>query len=143
MRKIGKVVSVDKDKVTLEVRRSSACGEKCGSCKGNCNDLLKIIEAENTIMATPGEMVSLEIEDNLVLKGAFLVYIFPLMMLITGIIVGKYIHEMIQLTFNQEIFSILVGLFLMGISYAIVKLIDKKVLSKKSFTGKIKRVNYK
>lgn len=140
MRKIGKVISKENNKVQLEIKRSSSCGEKCGSCSGNCDQLVKIIETEDTIDANPGEIVSLEINDSFVLKSAFLVYIFPLFMLILGVVLGSSIQNYKKIDINPELFSVIIGVLFMCISFIIIKIIDKFYFSKMSCNGEIKRI---
>lgn len=140
MEKIGKVVSTNGNKAQLEIRRASACGEKCGSCSGGCSSTGTFIQVQNSIMARPGQMVKIEVENKVVMKAAFLAYIFPLFMLITGIVSGSYIYKNFDFNISSEVFSILLGVFFMGISYAIIKRIDNNYSANENIKNKITRI---
>lgn len=140
MEKIGKVVSTNGNKAKLEIRRASACGEKCGSCSGGCSSTGTFIEAENSIMARPGQMVKIEVETKIVMKSAFLAYIFPLFMLITGIVSGSYIYKSFDFNISSEVFSLLLGVFFMVISYAIIKRIDKNYQTNRKIKSTITKI---
>lgn len=140
MEQIGKVVSTNGNIAKLEIRRASACGEKCGSCSGGCSSTGTYIEAENIVNAKPGQFVKVEAENRVVMKAAFLAYIFPLFMLITGIILGPYIYRVLDLNISPEIFNLLVGIFFMAISYVIVKRIDKNYGENNFIKNKITKI---
>jgi len=140
MEKIGRVVSTEGNKAKLEIRRVSACGEKCGSCSGGCSGTGTYIEVDNPLKASPGQFVKIETETSVVMKAAFLVYIFPLSMLIAGIILGAYIYEGFGFNISSEVFSILLGGLLMTASYAILKIIDTFIVPKKPIKHKITKI---
>lgn len=140
MEKVAKVISTNGDIAKLEVRRVSACGEKCGSCSGGCSSSGTFIDAENSIQAKPGQFVKIETATSVIMKAAFLAYIFPLVMLITGIVLGSYIYKYFNFNISSEVFSFLLGIFLMTISYLIIKKIDKNYNDNKRIKNKITRI---
>ncbi|MEJ8554210.1 SoxR reducing system RseC family protein [Tepidibacter sp. Z1-5] len=130
MENIGKIIETKDNFAKLEVRRTSACGEKCSSCKGGCSTTGIYINIDNTINAKPGDFVKIETETKSIMKVAFIVYLFPLFMLILGIFSSSFIYKQFNITFSSEIFSFLVGLLFMGVSYIIIKIIDLMYQSK-------------
>ena len=124
MENIGKVVETIDNFAKLEVRRASACGEKCSSCKGGCSTTGIYVNVENTINAKSGDFVKIETETKSIMKVAFIVYLFPLFMLILGIFSSSFIYNQFNITFSSEIFSFLIGLLFMSISYIIIRVID-------------------
>ncbi|WP_432666079.1 SoxR reducing system RseC family protein [Wukongibacter baidiensis] len=140
MEKIGKVISTSGNIAKLEIRRASACGEKCGSCSGGCSSTGTFIEVENPLNAKPGQFVKIEVETKVVMKAAFIAYVFPLFMLISGIILGSYIHKTFHINISSEVFSLLTGIVLMSISYGIVKIIDKNYDSNKYIEKRITKI---
>lgn len=140
MEKVAKVISTNGDIAKLEVRRVSACGEKCGSCSGGCSGSGTFIDAENSIKAKPGQFVKIETETSVIMKAAFLAYVFPLFMLITGIVLGSYIYKYFNFNISSEVFSFLLGALLMVISYLIVRKIDKNYNDNKRIKNKITRI---
>lgn len=104
---------------SIEIIRSSACGENCSSC-GLCPGKAAIVEAINEKGAAVGDTVIIQMSDKKVLGAAFLVYIVPLIMLIIGYFIGYAV-------FNTESASIITGLCLMAVTFAIITLVDKKI----------------
>lgn len=130
MEKIGRVVNTRGNIAKIEILRTSACGEKCSSCKGGCSQTGMYIDVENTVGAAPSQFVKVKVETKTVMKAAFLAYIVPLFMLIVGIVSGSYIHPLLGFTFPAELFSFLLGMIFMGLSYFIVKIFDRIYQSK-------------
>lgn len=140
MEKIGRVVSTKGNTAKLEIKRASACGEKCGSCSGGCSSTGTFIEVDNSLKAAPGQLVKIETETSVVMKAAFWAYIFPLFMLITGIILGTNIYKSFNLNIPSEVFSIILGGSFMLISYAVLKSIDKNINSKNIIKHRITKI---
>lgn len=69
---------IDDKTAVIEVKRKSACGDNCASCKG-CNNKDKTIKAVavNEISASVGDYVLVETDTKYVLKNAFYLYILP------------------------------------------------------------------
>ncbi|WFD09665.1 SoxR reducing system RseC family protein [Tepidibacter hydrothermalis] len=130
MENVGRVIETKDNFAKLEVRRASACGEKCSSCKGGCSTTGIYINIENTINAKSGNFVKIETETKSIMKIAFIVYLLPLFMLILGIFSSSFIYNQFNITFSSEVFSLLVGLLFMGISCIIIKLVDLMYQSK-------------
>lgn len=79
MREEGFVKSVSGNTCEVIIRRKSACGENCASCKGGCEAREQLCSAENTAGAAVGDRVVLEMDSSKILKSAFLVYILPIL----------------------------------------------------------------
>ncbi len=114
----------------IKITRSSACGESCASC-GLCPGKEMLAEADNAVGAAVGDTVLIDMSDKKVLSAAFLVYIVPLIALVSGYFTGAAI-------FKAETPAVLSALILMAASFLAVMLIDKKV--KRRFTPRIVRV---
>ncbi len=117
---------------TAEVKiiRQSSCGDNCASC-GLCPNRTSLVEAANDIHAAVGDTVIIDMTDKKILGAAFLVYIVPLIMLIAGYCIG-------DIFFSREAFRILTGFAIMGISFMIIILIDKKM--KHQYTHQIVKI---
>lgn len=74
------------------------------------------------------------------MKAAFIAYLFPLFMLILGIILGSYIYKAFHINISSEIFSFLLGIALMSISYGIVRKVDKNYNSNKYIETRITKI---
>ncbi len=78
MREEGFVKSVTGDMCEVIVKRKTACGENCATCKGACSAPEQICVAKNAVGAREGDRVCIEISTKTVLKSAFMLYILPL-----------------------------------------------------------------
>lgn len=72
-------------KAVLAVRRESACSgdcHKCGGCGGTEQTLY--LTAGNPVGAKKGDIVYFESRSDVVLKGAVLLYLLPLVLFLAG-----------------------------------------------------------
>ncbi len=126
MEQIGFVVNTREDMAKVIVGRASACGENCASCGSSCNMQEVSLEIKNTLGAKPGDYVELKAQTSQILKSAVIVYLFPLLAMILGIISGIKIFKSAGYS-NYETYGFVVGLVFLGLSYIILKAVDKKV----------------
>ncbi len=84
MKETGIVKSVEGDICICMVKRKSACGENCASCKAACSSREHTFSAKNLAGAKAGDTVIIEMGTKKVLYSAFLVYILPLVAFILG-----------------------------------------------------------
>ena len=124
MREIGIVKSVEGKLCTCMVKRKSACGENCATCKAACSSREHTFVARNLADAKAGDSVIIEMGTGKVLASAFLVYILPLLAFILG-------FSYIQGTGKGEIESAVWGLILGGAMWILV-----------SFYGKYKKEEF-
>ena len=107
------VVSIDNNQTWIETQRKSACGQ-CSANKG-CgtsvlskvigNKLTKI-KAINNINAQVGDEVVIGLNEQSLLKGAFVVYMLPLFLLFLFSFVGQLVSDNL-LIHNNEFLIIL------------------------------------
>jgi len=121
LEQIGIVTKTNNGIATVQIKRSSACGDKCSSCNG-CSTTSQTALVNNQIGANVGEAVKFELDDSKVLLAAFFVYILPLFSLIAGFIA----------------FGVFYGVAFFVIPFIMLKFLDKKITSK--FTGKITKI---
>ncbi len=131
MNQVGYVSEIQDEIAQVNVRRISACGDKCGSCGGGCSVPMARVKMKNTLGAEKGDLVEVKINTNTVLKFAFLVYVIPLLMMIAGIAVGINIFKALEVA-DYETYGFLIGLVLLAASFLILKLIDKRVKQNES-----------
>ncbi|QQY78749.1 RseC/MucC-like positive regulator of sigma(E) [Keratinibaculum paraultunense] len=123
MDQIGYIRNVYDDMAEVEVRRISGCGGSCSSCGGACNVPSITVQMENLIGAKPGDYVEIRGKSNKIIKYALIVYMIPFFMLILGIITGISIFKSFSID-NFEIYSLLIGMAFLSISFLIVRKID-------------------
>ncbi len=89
MREIGVIVSAKDEMVQVQIAKREGC-EGCHGCVSLQPNLMQV-EARNDIRATVGNMVEVEIQARHVVGYAFLVFIFPILMMIAGYLLGMRI----------------------------------------------------
>ena len=98
------VVSIENNQTWIETQRKSACGQ-CSANKGCGTSVLsKVIgnklsriKAINNIDAKVGDEVIIGLNEQSLLKGAFMVYMLPLGLLFLFAFVGQVVSENLQL----------------------------------------------
>lgn len=126
MKQRGQVVSVANEKAHIVVHRQSACGSNCAACGGSCaENKVELIEINDAYGLKAGDFVELETDDKAVLSYIGLVYGVPLIFFIVGFLIGVAIFKNAYPA-NYEIYSALVGLVALIISYFCIRNVDKK-----------------
>ncbi|MGX8797678.1 SoxR reducing system RseC family protein [Fusibacter sp. JL298sf-3] len=138
MTKYGTIVALKNGKATLQVPRSTACGDKCGSCSSHCNQGRIEIDVKNSLNAHIGDRIEVESATQMVLGAAFLVYIVPLMMLFLGIFLTNLIMNKLSINSN-DLVSVLVGLFFLSLTFVFIRFYDRKRREGKELIFTMKR----
>ena len=109
MKEIGKVLKVNGNFATIEMTPDKDSCRRCPahSLCGLTQDgkrKVKVSPAQNVNM---GDLVEIEIKENISLKIAFFIYIVPLIMFFIGVIVASAINKSqnIQFLFGSAFFS--------------------------------------
>ncbi len=98
--------------------RESACSGDCHKCSGcGAAKQTMLLKAKNPIGARTGDMVVVTSESRTVLKAAAVLYLVPLVLFLTGYILGQSLWQ-------RGFFAGLAGLVL-GI--ALIKVYDRKL----------------
>lgn len=80
----GFITEVNKDEATVRLSEHSECAQ-CGNCSGQD---ASVITALNPIHAKPGQQVIVEVEDQNMIKSAFIIFVLPLLSLCGGAALG-------------------------------------------------------
>ncbi len=126
MEQVGFVVTTNKDIAKVVVGRASACGENCASCGSSCNTPGVSLEIKNTLGAKPGDYVELKAQTSQILKSAAIVYLFPLLAMIVGIIGGINFFKAAGYL-NYETYGFIIGLVFLGLSYIVLRIVDRRI----------------
>ncbi|OGO77367.1 MAG: hypothetical protein A2Y23_09915 [Clostridiales bacterium GWB2_37_7] len=140
MKEIGIVTSIKDNMAKIQIKRVSACGESCASCKGGCVPTNTYVDVKNNIKATVGQHVEIEMNTGIVFNAIFLNYVIPLFMLIIGIFIGSSLADTMKLNISKDLLAVLVGLVLMAISYLLVHKFDKRLKKTGKVNFKITRI---
>lgn len=136
MKQIGYVKKTFHDKVQLEVKRPSGCGN-CKGCGSTCDTDGHLVTLKNKLNVQEGDYVELTAVSRNLIKFISIVYMIPFAFLIVGILLGNRYFEGSN---NQEVLSFLVGIVALAISIIPVKIIDKKISAKGESTVEMTRV---
>lgn len=138
MEEEGRVINLKEDLATVEIEKKSACGT-CRACTlGSGNTM--ITEAENPLGAKLGQRVRVEISSKEILKGAFLIYILPLLALISGIVLGLTITDRLGFKESSQTVGLVLGLVFLVLSFILIWRHGKRVKDKSTYRSKIVQI---
>ena len=113
----------------VKTTRSSACAS-CSSrnaCHAGGGGKEMEVEAINTAGAKVGDRIVSNIETTSLLKATFLLYVFPILAMIAGALIGQTVAEVRGL--DPSGLSALFGFLFFGLAFVVIRIIGK-VLSK-------------
>ena len=122
----------------VKTKRSEAC-EGCSakdSCDSKGNDLE--VEAVNRIGAKSGDGVIIQIQTRPFLKATFLLYLFPILCMILGAVLGEKLAP--RLGYDASALSAIFSFFCFFLSIWVVKAKGKKMGEDESYHPKIIRI---
>lgn len=124
MKEIGRVISSDSDKAEILVMRESACGGHCDKCSTSCSQTVTII-TKNDANVSPGELVEIEADASEIIGLAALFYIVPLIFLIFGVIVSKWLLPTGAYGLTSDIAAVLMAAVFCAVSLLGIRVITK------------------
>ena len=133
MRQTGVVTSVDGNRARVLMQKHSSCSN-CGACKMGDEKMEMEIDAINKAKAQTGDEVEVDMENQNVLKAAFIIYVIPLISLLIGIIVGSSVLAIMNIERYSDFIAGGVGFIFLGISYLVIKLKEKNFKGDTQFT---------
>ena len=96
------------------------------------------VKALNTAGARAGDRIVLSYETPSFLKATFLIYVFPIILLIVGALLGQMLAPILDL--NPSALSIILGFALFFIALAIVKSRANKMAQKNAYQPKVIKI---
>ena len=116
------------EKARVRLERKSIC-EKCGLCLYKDKDFV-MMEVEDKKGAKKGDRVKIQILPAKALQATFIVFMIPLISLLTGILIGYLISK--WLTF-PGFYPALIGFIFLGLSFLFIHRYDKRIKDKQSY----------
>ena len=115
MLRTGKVVAASGGELEVCFERPEACAH-CGACGG---------QKEETLVKIPGSVpvgrwIDVDMPEKQVLKASALAYVLPLLMLLGGLALGSVL-------FAQEALWAVTGIACMGLSWLLLRLLEKQL----------------
>lgn len=135
---VAKVISVENNKTLIETQRKSACGQ-CNASKGcGTSVLAKVVgnklshmPAINRIDAKVGDEVIIGLNESSLLKGAYITYLQPLLLLFIFAIAGKLISDAVSFE-NEWLVILFSGLgFYLGLRQ--IKLFSRSISDNENY----------
>ena len=114
----------------------TSCASK-GSCTAMGNNNMEV-EAINTAGAQVGDRIILSIETSSLLKASFLLYVFPILCMIIGAIIGHGTAPLFH--FDASTFSAVIGFLFFSLAVMFVKLKGNKLAEKDRYKPRITRI---
>jgi sigma-E factor negative regulatory protein RseC len=136
----GVILRTDSHTAWVKTVRSSAC-EGC-SAKGSCHTMGggqdMEVKALNIAGARVGDRIVLSYETPSLLKATFLIYVFPIILLIAGALLGQMLA--LYLNLNSSALSILLGFAFFFIALIFVKVRANKMAQKNAYQPKVIKI---
>ena len=124
----------------VKTTKTGSC-ESC-SAKGSCHSLSNRGEMEvkaiNEAGAKAGDRIILSFETASLLKASFLLYVFPILLLIAGAAIGQQMAP--YFGFNPSGFSALIGFSFFIAAVLIIKIKADKLAKKKEYRPKVIKI---
>jgi len=136
----GVVTKIGPDTAWVKTTKSGAC-ESCssrGSCHslGGGNDME--VEAANPVGAKVGDTVIIGFETTSLVKLTFLIYIFPIISMGIGAVIGNETGPGIG--WDPSDFSALLGFTFLFASFLLIRFLGKGLEKKKEYQAYIVRI---
>lgn len=136
----GVVIRMDASGTWVKTVRSGAC-DSCSS-KGSCQTMGGGKEAEvsvvNSLGAHVGDRVVLKMDTAPLLKGTFLVYMFPILLLVVGAALGEWIARASGLESPWP--SAMIGFGSLAAGLILVRSIGRRLSERAEYRPRISRV---
>lgn len=117
----GIVTQVDPSTVWVKTIRASAC--KACSSKDNCHTANSqktlIVMVKNTLCVEKGDHVVIGLQTQPMLILTFLLYVFPIILLIIGAVIGNGIAPSMQM--DPSLLSMLTGFSFFGLAFYFIR----------------------
>lgn len=135
MKEIGQVIEKNGKILKIKFSSSEAC-HSCGLCKVEGDNLT--LNAIDECNANLGDFVVVEVERKDFFQATFLIYFFPLIAFILGVILGYLTGE--RYNFDTQLLGFIIGLLFTLMSYPLIRLIYKRLSKKQKFIPVAKKI---
>ena len=126
---IGLVTSIKDGTAQIRFLRGSACAH-CGACL-SVGDSEMEISLPNTLGAKEGDRVAVDLAPKRLVQASLIAYAVPLVLLIAGVFIGSRYADWAGLA---------LGIAACGISYLILRIVEKKSAKSKRFQPRMTRI---
>ena len=136
----GVVIKVGDRTAWVKTTRSSACNHCASreSCHTGEQGKEMEVEVTNPVGAKIGDRIVLYFETASLLKAAFLLYVFPVLGMLTGAALGHWLSPRYQI--NPSLGSAAVGFLGLALSFLLVKMRGNRLARKDDYKPRIIRI---
>ncbi len=119
----GIVTHTTQDMATIKTTRTAACEscsqkDSCGTSHHGTKEMT--VRVKNTIGVKPGDAVVIGMESKSMILLSFLLYVFPIILLIIGALIGDSIAP--TLGMNQSLLSMGIGFTFFALAFIIIRM---------------------
>jgi len=136
----GIVCRVEASTAWITTTPSSAC-ETCAS-KGSCSTLgggrEMEVQAVNAVGAQVGDRVVISFESASLLKLSFLLYIFPILSMFAGALLGQYLAPFLHL--DATALSVVCAFLFFLLAFGLIRLGGNRLARKDAYRPKVVRI---
>ena len=136
----GVVTRIEHRRAWVKTSRTSAC-EGCksrGACHVAENGSEMEVEVINEAGAAIGDRIVLSIESSSLLKISFMLYIFPVLMMLAGAVVGQQISGFLR--WNPSGTSALLGLLSFLLAFCIIRIKGNRMARRDKYRPRIIKI---
>ena len=136
----GIVIKADSNAAWVKTVKTGDCAgcTARGSCHSLGNSGEREVEAINVAGAREGDRILLLFETSSLLKATFLLYVFPILLLVVGAVLGQTMAP--QLDFSPSGMSLLTGSTFFLAAVLIVKIRANKMARKQEYRPKVIKI---
>jgi sigma-E factor negative regulatory protein RseC len=129
----GTVKIVKDGMVLVEVEAGSGCGscQARGSCMMGSSGRTRSLWIKKSLDVHPGERVHFGIEEKGVVMASFLLYLFPVIMLVAGMVAGGSYSDFLGM--KEETAAIVAGVCGIAAAFIIIRVVTPIIRKKRSF----------
>lgn len=117
----GRVTGVKNNIAYVKFIRTSACG-KCQACGMLANQNEIVVEVPNELGAEIGQRVAVSIKMRKAIKASIIAYVFPLIMLILGVLLGWLLTNVWQVFENADVTMAITSIIFVLLSFLLLKI---------------------
>jgi sigma-E factor negative regulatory protein RseC len=137
---VFKMGSVAAGTAWVKTTRTSACAS-CSSkdaCHADGGGKEMEVEAINTAQARVGDRIVLNIQTGSLLKATFLLYVFPILAMIAGAVLGQTVAVMRGV--DPSGLSALFGFLFFGLAFIVIRIAGRRLSTNASYKPEIIKV---
>lgn len=141
--KEGIITSTDGTMAWVKTTRSKSC-DSCtskDSCGEHANAQEVTIRLENSLNGSTGDRVVVGFRSAPLLKITFLLYVFPIILLIAGAAAGEPMA--IRLNTDKSLTSLIMGILFFTVAFFIIRLVNNSWAEKKEYQPFLMRFTQK